>query len=285
MIEKPRTAAGYGKGQVDLVRQTCLYVATKLGDQLDVVVVVGGLVPALLIPPAELPPGAQAYVGTMDLDLGFSLGILDKNAYQAISARLREAGLSPDTNERNRPTSQRWAIRDPVTVTIDFLIAPTAGADEGGKLRNLEPDFAAIVTRGLPLAFIDREIVTLDGHTIRGERATRQMPVCGPGAFVVLKAQAFRDRGTNKDAYDLFYLLRNYQNGPRAVAARLKPLLARPEAEGTLNILREDFGEHDSLGPKRVAEFLYDRDDDETQADVVGAVRALIDECGDHESP
>ncbi len=89
----------------------------------------------------------------MDLDLGFSLGILDKNAYQAISARLREAGLSPDTNERNRPTSQRWAIRDPVTVTIDFLIAPTAGADEGGKLRNLEPDFAAIVTRGLPLAF------------------------------------------------------------------------------------------------------------------------------------
>jgi hypothetical protein len=43
MIEKPRTAAGYGKGQVDLVRQTCLYVATRLGDQRDVVVVVGGL--------------------------------------------------------------------------------------------------------------------------------------------------------------------------------------------------------------------------------------------------
>ena len=284
MIEKPRTAAGYGKGQVDLVRQTCLYVATKLGDQLDVVVVVGGLVPALLIPPAELPAGAQAYVGTMDLDLGFSLGILDKNAYQAISARLREAGLSPDTNERNRPTSQRWAIRDPVTVTIDFLIAPTAGADEGGKLRNLEPDFAAIVTRGLPLAFIDREIVTLDGYTIRGERATRQMSVCGPGAFVVLKAQAFRDRGTNKDAYDLFYVLRNYHSGPKAVAARLKPLLARPEAEGILTILTEDFGERDSLGPKRVAEFLYDRDDDETQADVVGAVRALVDECGGRDS-
>ena len=32
--------------------------------------------------------------------------------------------------------------------------------------------------------------------------------MCGPGAFVVLKALAFRDRGEPKDAYDLVYVLR-----------------------------------------------------------------------------
>ena len=31
MPDKPTTAAGYESGQVELVRATCLYVATKLG--------------------------------------------------------------------------------------------------------------------------------------------------------------------------------------------------------------------------------------------------------------
>ena len=48
--EKPSFALDYKREDVELVRQTCLYVATKLGDLLDDFVVVGGLVPSLLIP-------------------------------------------------------------------------------------------------------------------------------------------------------------------------------------------------------------------------------------------
>lgn len=47
--DKPTTAAGYRREHVELVRATCLYVATKLGDLSDDVVVIGGLVPSLLI--------------------------------------------------------------------------------------------------------------------------------------------------------------------------------------------------------------------------------------------
>ena len=49
MTNKPTTAEGYAGGYTDLVRETCLYVATKLGDLMDYLVVVGGLVPTLLI--------------------------------------------------------------------------------------------------------------------------------------------------------------------------------------------------------------------------------------------
>jgi hypothetical protein len=49
MPEKPRTAAGYPPDQAQRVRATCLYLATKLGDLMDDLVVVGGLVPSLLI--------------------------------------------------------------------------------------------------------------------------------------------------------------------------------------------------------------------------------------------
>lgn len=46
-----------------------------------------------------------------------------------------------------------------------------------------------------------------------GEDATRDVWVCGPGAHVVLKAPAFASRGENKDAYDLFYVVRDFGPG------------------------------------------------------------------------
>ena len=42
MADKPTTAAGYRPEHVALVRSTCLYVATKLGDLMDDLVVIGG---------------------------------------------------------------------------------------------------------------------------------------------------------------------------------------------------------------------------------------------------
>jgi hypothetical protein len=49
MTKKPTTAAGYPPDQVARVNATCLYLATKLGDLMPELVVVGGLVPSLLI--------------------------------------------------------------------------------------------------------------------------------------------------------------------------------------------------------------------------------------------
>ena len=158
-----------------------------------------------------------------------------------------------------------------------FLIPPTLDTDRGGQLRDIEPDFAAIIAPGLRLAFIDQVKVELQSTTIRGEEARRRISVCGAGAFVVMKALAFRSRGENKDAYDIAYLLRNYGGGPGDVAVRLSPHVGRPEVKEALHLLSEDFESINSLGPRRVSEFLYDARHDETEADAWGAVRDLLD--------
>ena len=97
---------------------------------------------------------------------------------------------------------------------VDFLIEPEKSAEaQAARLFPLTQDWAAIIAPGLPLAFTNNQTVTLDGRTIVGEAARRDIRVCGAGAFVVLKALAFHIRGENKDAYDLFYLLRNHGRG------------------------------------------------------------------------
>ena len=275
--DRPTTALEYSPESVKLVRSASLYLATKLGDLLEDVVIVGGLVPSLIIPQADLPEGGPSHVGTMDVDLGLAVGVLDTRRYHEICHRLRNADFRADVNEDGNPTSQRWKVEsERGAVTVDFLIPPSDETDQGGKLRNLERGFAAIITPGLELAFVDRQKVTLRGVTIRGEHAQRDVWVGGAGAFVVLKALAFGGRGENKDAYDLVYTLQNYGHNIADVHARLIPLLGAAATQEAMAILERDFTGASSVGAKRVAAFLGDPANEAVRADAAGAVRRLL---------
>lgn len=279
MAEKPKRASEFRTEQLDLVRAACLYAATKLGDLMDDLVIVGGLVPSLLIDQERLPSDVTPHVGTMDLDVGLQLALLDDGRYRLLTGRLRDAGFAMDKNDAGNPTRQRWAIKSGETVTVDFLIPASSETDKGGKLRDIEPDFAAIIAPGLRCAFRDRRKVTLKGKTLFGERATRDVWVSGAGAYVVLKALAFDGRGENKDAYDLYYVVRNFGAGPAEVAVSLRPLLDDPEAQRAIGILRRDFVEMDGVGPMRVSAFVTGGRDDVLQADVVAFISYLLAEA------
>jgi hypothetical protein len=281
MPDKPKRASDYKSDQVTLVRATCLYVATKLGDLMDDLVIVGGLVPSLLIDQETLPEGTEAHVGTMDLDVGLTLALLDEGRYKTLTERLRNADFEMDKNEDGNPTRQRWRIAKTGSATIDFLIEPSLAGDKGGKLRNIEADFAAVIAPGLKQAFKDRQQVTIDGETIFGEKASRVFWICGAGAFVVLKALAFDGRGENKDAYDLYYVIRNYGTSVDDVVAKLGPLLGDQETKMALEILRRDFLDPGGVGPRRVAEFVIGGPDAELQADLVGFISQLLDKCAE----
>lgn len=216
----------------------------------------------------------------MDLDVGLAVALLDQGRYRTITDRLRRAGFSQDVNEAGNPTRQRWKIEEGAgTVMVDFLIPPTRPGDIGGQLRNIEADFAAVIAPGLHLAFQDRCQVVLSGPTIKGEAATREVWICGPGAYIVLKALAFGSRGENKDAYDLFYVVRNFGSGVEDIAVCLRPLLADPAGAEAIAVLQRDFLDHNDIGPRRVAAFLTGGPDDAIQADVVGFVHQLLERC------
>jgi len=272
--EKPGRAKYYATEDMRLVRSACLTLATYLGSFLDDLVVVGGLAPTLLIP-QELLGGREPHVGTQDLDLGLSLALLEGSRYTDLVAHLRAAGFEPDVTGTGKPANHRWKHRAE-GVTVDFLIAaPPPSGKVTAKTRVIEASLSAVLARGLPLAFRDRRKVSLTGRTLRGEEATRDVWVCGPGAFLVLKALAFRGRGENKDAYDLLYVLENFGGGIGDVSEALRAILDDEVAREAVAILRADFSTATSPGPVRAADF-QDRSDIEFKADRVGAVLELL---------
>ncbi len=274
MNEKPTTAAGYSPIHTKRVHATCLEIASRLGDLGDQICIVGGLVPLLIVNQNSVEPGFETHVGTLDLDLGLALAVLDARRYQEISERLRRAEFKPDQTEAGRLTTQRWVSVN--GVRVDFLIPPTSDRDKGGELKNLESDFAAIITPGLPLAFEDRTEVLISGATPSGARIDRKVWVCGPAAYVVLKALALGGRGENKDAYDLYYVVRYHSAQAPRIASRLRAFGPRPEVAEAIEILRRDFATAGHVGPARVAKFMTGTSDDDIQADACGLILDLL---------
>ena len=278
MTGKPETGAGYDGGQLVRVRETCLYMATKLGDLLEDIVIVGGLVPYLLVDQQALPQGMEPHAGTMDLDMGLALALLNEERYREMSARLRDAGFAPDVNAEGNSTLQRWVGGTWEPLTVDFLIPAGGGGTAGDALVHIEPDLAAVVTPGLELAFKDRNWKELSGTVPAGAHASRSIPVCGAGAFTVLKALAFGNRAENKDAYDLFYVWRGI--GVPDVARSMQSLLPDANARMALDAIARDFGSMDGLGPVAAAQFMTGALDDDIQANVTGLAQRLLRQVG-----
>lgn len=273
MIRKPRLAAEYASQDLEMVRALSLTVARVLGSFLEEITVIGGLVPNLLVPQEGLAPETR-HVGTTDLDVILQIAILEQGRYKEVSDLLRRSGFEAAKKEATGAIRrQSWVA--PGTDgkgIIEFLVPPVDESSRGGKLQNLENDFAAIVLPGGQLAFRDRLSVAITGKDLRGASASRSIWVCGPAAFLILKAFAHERREEPKDAYDIWYLLRYYPGGDKAIVKCFELLGDDRDVKAGLGILEVAFENLDATGPRDVAIFLGSPDDDALRQDVSALV-------------
>ena len=268
-MDERKTMQDYSPETYERVCRTLLHVATILGEWMEQVTLIGGVVPSLLVPASTLPEGMNPHPGTADLDFGLQLSVLTDEGYATISELLRAAGYRPMEKEEDRIRRQTWRT-DPAlgaVVTIDFLIARSPRQPPATRVQNLEPDFAALIADGLQLVERDKRKIPISGLTIRGERAERSIWVCGPASFIVLKARAIHLREKPKDAFDLHYVLMNVEGGVASVADSLRRMLDDKDAAEAMAFLRQAYQTIDSIGPARAAFFLNGARTTDTQDD------------------
>jgi hypothetical protein len=283
MSYKPPTAEDYDAEDTRQVISTCLTFAGALGDMVDELCIVGGLVPSMICE-TTVDPSARddgAHVGTTDLDVALEVSVLDAEHYKEISVRLRGKGFEPDRKDSGEPTRQRWRWRAQ-KVTIDFLMPPAPGVDpDKVRVQSLESDFAALIVKPLGLAFHERILRDLKGDTLEGDQLERRVAFCGPAAFVALKAFAFSKRTERKDAYDLVYVLHRWPHGLTDIADRMATHARRdPDlVSEILELLERDFGTKASSGPRSASRFYDGRVDDTRVVDAHGAVDDFLQAC------
>jgi hypothetical protein len=253
--------------------------------------IIGGAVPALLVP--EAPPGITPHVGTADLDLHLSLHLLDGETadyYQAIIDGLRSLGLRPDI-QGTRDVRWRWVgrYRDS-RVQVELLCPVRTRAGRPEKPAEATPAEANIGPSGeiTALAVGFGHLVPDDTVTVQRRVETRQgmltyeFPVAGMASWLCLKADAIMRRAKPKDAYDVVWLIDAL--GPDLAADKIaaSPVLvgeSAAEVFGQLGrLVHDQFRDIRSAGPIMYADFLEVQPRDRELRHARGSIAALGEE-------
>lgn len=277
---EPQSAGDYLPRSFTAVRQTLVEIAQILGSFQGKFAVIGGAVPWLLLHPEDM-----AHVGTLDIDLALDPQALAGTEYAELVDVLRGHGYHQREGARAFQLVREVPASDegpPIDVYVDFLMPRHAILEK--RDTPLTKDFAVQRADGADLAIHFQTMVPIEeampgstGHN-RVEIAVASIP-----ALLAMKGHALAGRLKRKDAYDIYYCVRNYPDGPEALAADCRPLLDRSSAAKGYAKIASKFRDANDYGPTCVREFvegtgnLDGRTPAQWQTDAFGQVRAFLD--------
>lgn len=268
-------ASEYTTSEVEAAKRVMIEVAQNLGEYADACVVIGGWVPELLMPEAE-----PKHTGSVDVDLALNPKRLTGDRYATLLDSLKRKGYQ----QGEKPFQLFKEVKvgsEAIRVDVEFL------APKGAKMRRNRPKrvpgFRVLEAEGCALAFKDPAIVTIEGK-MPDERPNRvSIRVASVPDFLVMKGYALAGRDKAKDAYDVYFCVKNYDGGPVALARDLQPGLRSKEVRRGLEHIATKFRSPEDFGPATVVKFLGSADPDERQfqaQDAFGQIERLLRELG-----
>ena len=266
-------ATDYTPLEVEAAKRVMIEVAQNLGEYADACVVVGGWVPELLLPDAE-----PKHTGSIDVDLALNPERLTGARYASLLDALKRKGYLP--GEKLFQFFKEVTVgRKKVRVDVEFL-APKGVKRKKNQPRRV-PGFRVLEADGCALAFDDPTIVIIDGQMPDERRNRVSIRVASVADFLVMKGFALAGRDKPKDAYDIYFCVKNYPGGPTALAQALRLKLRRKDVRKGLEHIAGKFRSADDFGPATVVGFLDSADTDERQfqaQDAFGQIEHLLRE-------
>jgi hypothetical protein len=278
----PKSANDYDDRGARAVYSVLVEIGQVLGAYRDRFVVIGGSVPWLLFPDAE-----PAHVGTLDVDLSLDAAALGDGEYKGLVETLEGAGYERAGEQMKVFQLRRSVSVDefaPVVVLIDLLMPRKARFKKNRP--PLLANFAVQKADGASVAMHSYVQHRLEGTMPDGRPNTVELRVASIPAFLVMKGYALAGRDKHKDAYDIYFSVRQFAGGPEALADECRPLLQDPVALGGYKRIAEKFGNEKAFGPITVRNFLSDSDAlgeftaEQVQVDAYRQVRAWLDRLG-----
>ena len=279
---EPRFAKDYDGRTTAAVESVLIEIGQVLGSFQGKFVVIGGAVPWLL--PSE---SGMSHVGTLDVDLCLDAEVLGDGEYARLVESLQARGYNQGDDSPRFQLVRTVPARDggsDIPVFVDFLMPR-----EVEIAKNIPPlvsEFAVQRADGVDLALRFYEMVHIDGEMPNGGRNSVRIAVASIPALLAMKGYAIANRLKQKDAYDIYFSIRNFPRGLNALVIATKPLLEVDTARKGYFLLSEKFRDVDDFGPTSVRQFvegsdaLGERTADQWQQDVFGQVDAWLRELG-----
>ncbi len=249
---EPQSAADYDDRTTAAVKAVLIEIGQILGSYQGKFAVIGGAVPWLLLENEEM-----RHVGTMDVDLSLDAEALGDGEYAALVNVLMGNGYEQQEVLRKFQLRRTVPATDggpPIAVVVDFLMPRDITVDKNDP--PLIAGFAVQKADGADLALHFSELVTLEGQMPSGGINRVRIAVASIPALLAMKGFAINNRLKRKDAYDIYYCVRNYPGGIGGLAEACMPLLNHHNAKQGYWHIHEKFETAESFGPTSVGEFV-----------------------------
>lgn len=171
-----------------------------------------------------------------------------------------------------------------IAIIVDFLMPRDAVVEK--HIPPLVENFAVQKADGAALALKFSENLRIEGVMPEGGKNALTLKIASIPALLAMKGFALGGRKKDKDAYDIYYCIRNYESGVEGLIVDCMPLMEDEEAVRAFTIIAEKFAERDYYGPDCVARFaekegvLDGRTRDQWQTDAYGQVNAWLKGMG-----
>ena len=277
---EPQYARDYDDRSNAAVKSVLVEIGQILGSFQGKFAVVGGAVPWLLLDNIEMP-----HVGTIDIDLGLDAEALQDGEYVDLVEALRTKGYDQSTVKKFQLVRTTKDVNgNSIQVNIDFLM-PREAEIEKNKPPILD-DFAVQRADGADLALRFNQLVAVRATMPDGGVNTVEIVVCSIPALLAMKGFALQKRYKQKDAYDIYYCIRNYPGGIEVLAEDCRPILETSSGAEGYGYIAGKFDTLEGFGATCVKNFvaesaaLGDRTADQWQQDAFGQVDAWLRALG-----
>lgn len=280
--QEPQSAADYDDRTTAAVKTVLVEIGQVLGSFRGKFAVIGGAVPWLLLDNEDMP-----HVGTLDLDLGLHAEALGDGEYARLVEELMAHGYQQREELRRFQLVRQVPPRDdgpPIDVVVDFLMPRDADV-----VKNVPPlidNFAVQKADGADLATHFYQMVAVSGPMPAGGTNRVEIAVCSIPALLAMKGYAIEHRHKQKDAYDVYYCIRNYPGGAQTLADACKSVLEQKSGDTGYRFIAGKFETPESYGPTSVrlfvqeTEVLGERTPEQWQQDAFGQVDAWLRALG-----
>lgn len=251
-MSEPELARDYHERDVRAAYAVLIEIGQVLGAGREKFVIVGGAVPWLLLRGAR-----PQHIGTLDIDLDLNPEALADGEYASLVEALEKNDYERGKEGLKPFQLRRWVKVDdgePVGVLVDLLMPRGAKGDqnedklvEGLRVQGAHGGDVAL-THHVTRKF---EVAMPDGRTNEVELLVATIP-----ALLVMKGYALVGRDKKKDAYDIYFSVRNYGGDPMALAVECAKLLGDEVARKGYEQIAGKFRHAEDFGPKTVRRFL-----------------------------
>ena len=266
------TRRDYNAEQVRAARSVLLEIVLLLGEYREHLVLVGGWVPEFLITNPSEP-----HVGSMDVDLAIDHRQVTEAGYRTIRKLLLQRGYE----EGEQPYIFKRRVGD-LTVEVDLLAGEYGGTGKSHRHQRI-PDTLLRKARGCDIAFTDPESVTIEGDLPEGGKDAVRIQIASIESFLCMKGMALDSRFKEKDAWDIYFCVREFPGGLDALVECLRPKIKHGLMREAFVKIASHFASPEHRGPKHVVDFEEVHDDEERasiQRDVFERIQYVLDKLG-----